>query len=172
MEIFKDIQGYENLYKVSNYGNIKSLWKGKNIVLKTSIVAGYVSCGLWNNGKGKMIKNHRIAAQEFIPNPDNLPEVNHIDGNKMNNHVENLEWCTPRENVFNRERLNAKVKKSKYVGVSPASECVGRWVASCFFNKKQNYLGIFGSEEEAYSAYLNFLKENKINNKYLTNHGN
>lgn len=170
-EIYKDIQGYENLYKVSNYGNIKSLFKGedKAIVLKTSIVCGYISCGLWNGGKGKMIKNHRIVAQTFIPNPENKPEVNHIDGNRFNNHVSNLEWCTQRENTCHRQKtVNKKIKKSKYIGVSPASECVNRWVATCLLNKKNHYLGIFGSEEEAHQAYLNFLKENNIENKYAT----
>lgn len=170
MEEFKDIQGYENLYKVSNYGNVKSLFKGedKAIILKTSIVAGYVSCGLWNRGKGKMIKNHRVEAQAFIPNPDNLPEVNHKDGDKLNNHVDNLEWCTERENSCHRENIiSKKVKGSKYVGVSPVKECINRWKASCLFNGKQNYLGTFGSEEEAYNAYLNFLSDNKIINKYL-----
>lgn len=168
-EIYKDIQGYENLYKVSNYGNIKSLFKGedKAIVLKTSIVLGYVSCGLWSGGKGKMIKNHRIVAQAFIPNPNNLPEVNHIDGNKLNNHVSNLEWCTSRENTSHRDNGN-KIRKSKYIGVSPTSHTLKRWKAYCLLNKKQNHLGTYDSEEKAYQAYLNFLKENNIENKYAT----
>jgi hypothetical protein len=169
MEIFKDIQGYENLYKVSNYGNIKSLFKGedKAIILKTSIVQGYVSCGLWMSGKGKMIKVHRMVAITFMPNPRNLPEVNHIDGDKLNNNLENLEWCSKRENICHKENVISKKKKgSKYVGVSPVRECNNRWKAYCLLNKKQNYLGTYGSEEEAHQAYLNFLKNNNINNKY------
>lgn len=109
-EIWKDIKGYEGLYQVSNTGKVKSLerkvkhWQGgyltkKEIVLKSSISKGYLVISLYKNGIQIRKYIHRLVAEAFIPNPDNLPQINHIDENKMNNCVENLEWCTAEFNV-------------------------------------------------------------------------
>ena len=102
-EIWKDVQGYEGLYKVSNLGNVYS-YKSKKILKKYFPVfslgaTGYNLVGLYKNGKQKMFGVHRLVAQAFIDNPLNLPIVNHKDGNKRNNAVSNLEWCTQKENV-------------------------------------------------------------------------
>lgn len=105
MEIFRDIEGYEGLYQVSNLGRVKSLEhiKGgkcgsirpvRERILKTGKRSGYPSISLCKNGKKKSLHIHRLVAQAFIPNPDNLPEVNHKDEDKTNNSVTNLEWCT------------------------------------------------------------------------------
>lgn len=108
IEIWKDIQGYEGIYQVSNYGNVKSLMfgpknvkcKGEEKLLKPSKGSvGYWRVQLYKSGKVSTICIHRLVAQAFIPNPDNKPFVNHIDSNKTNNHVENLEWVTPKENT-------------------------------------------------------------------------
>lgn len=97
-EIWKDIPGYEGLYQASNCGNIRSLnWRNMNIVRNLYLKPhnkGYLQVELAKNGKKKMITVHRLVALTFIPNPDNLPVINHKDENKMNNGVENLEWCT------------------------------------------------------------------------------
>jgi hypothetical protein len=98
-EIWKDIPDYEGLYQVSNLGDIRSLKRKKAINLLPSIgTDGYYRLNLHKNG-GKTSSIHRIVAQAFIPNPDNKPQVNHKDGNKLNNHFDNLEWCTPKENT-------------------------------------------------------------------------
>lgn len=108
-EIWKDIEGYEGLYQVSTYGNIKSLPKvrrngtgtyiQKEKLLKPSNTStGYKKVELCKDGKRKSFKVHRLVAIAFIPNPDNKPEVNHIDGNKINNNIDNLEWVTSSEN--------------------------------------------------------------------------
>lgn len=111
MEIWKDIKGYEGLYQVSNKGNVRSLdrivkhpinkflkIKGK-LRCKSKDSDGYLIIGLCKNGKNKTYKYHRLVAFHFIPNPENKPEVNHIDGDKTNNNDWNLEWNTNQENI-------------------------------------------------------------------------
>lgn len=100
MEIWKDIEKFRGLYKISNLGNVKSLVSNK--ILSPAIIAyrdnkktGYYVVNL----KGKLYYIHRLVAETFIPNFNNLPQVNHKDGNKKNNCVENLEWCTNSENI-------------------------------------------------------------------------
>ena len=118
-EIWKDIKDYENLYQVSNLGNVKCLERilptknqygiCSNRKIKTRILKPYkrnakreanhlVVC-LYKNGLSKLIFVHRLVAQAFIPNPNNYPVVNHIDGNPLNNNVSNLEWCTIQKNT-------------------------------------------------------------------------
>lgn len=111
IEIWKDIPEYEGLYQISNLGNIKSLkrevkhnYSGsinlKTRILKSSLGGKYLRVAFCKESKYKYIHVHRILALMFIENPDNLPEVNHIDGNKLNNKLENLEWVTRKENMF------------------------------------------------------------------------
>lgn len=106
-EIWKDIQGYEGLYQVSNLGNVKSLnWNHCNQQKLLSLdfngtetKGRYYKVTLFKNHKRKGHLVHRLVAEAFIPNPKNKPQVNHIDGNKINNCVSNLEWVTEKENV-------------------------------------------------------------------------
>ena len=98
-EIWKPIKGYEGLYEVSNWGRVKSLKFGKERILKPSIRHGYYFVGLSKNGIVKTYQVHRLVAEAFIDNPNNYKEVNHKDENKLNNSVENLEWCDRLYNV-------------------------------------------------------------------------
>lgn len=93
-EIWKDIKGYEGIYQVSNLGRVKS----KRCILRPGNNKGYMTVALSNYGKVKYFQVHRLVAQAFIPNPNNLPEVNHRDEKSTNNKVDNLEWCTPSYN--------------------------------------------------------------------------
>lgn len=110
MEIWKDIKGYEGLYQVSNYGRVKSLphkiytkdgkvrnWRGG---FKKNVFDGnYYGIILCINGIKISRRIHRLVGETFIPNPNCLPDLNHIDCDKTNNHVDNLEWCTKKENI-------------------------------------------------------------------------
>ena len=106
-EIWRDIKGYEGLYQVSNLGNVKSLCynKTKNLskLLKPrkNKVSGdaYFLVSLCKNGIHKNFYIHRLVATYFVENPNGYNEVNHIDGNTLNNNAENLEWCSHLENM-------------------------------------------------------------------------
>ena len=114
-EIWCPIKGYEGLYGVSDQGRVRSLKFGKERILKQGRAGGgYLQVGLRKNRERKMCYVHRIVAQTFIPNPDNLPEVNHIDENKENNSVQNLEWCDRKYNInygTRNQRQSEKLSK-------------------------------------------------------------
>ena len=98
-QVWKDIQGYEGLYEVSNFGNVRSLKFGKIKYLKPADDGnGYNHVILCKNGQKKHFRIHRLVANAFIDNPKNLPQINHKDENKLNNKVENLEWCNNKSN--------------------------------------------------------------------------
>lgn len=96
-EIYKDIPGYEGLYQISNLGNVKSVKKNK-LLAKNNNGTGYLYARLSKNSQVKNHYIHRLVAIAFLDNPDNLPQVNHIDEDKTNNRVDNLEWVTAKEN--------------------------------------------------------------------------
>lgn len=105
VEKWRPVKGYEGLYEVSNYGDVKSIGRTvhyritKDKILKPLNDKGYVRVALWKNNKPKYIFIHRLVAQAFIPNTDNLPHINHKDENPLNNHVSNLEWCSQSYNI-------------------------------------------------------------------------
>ena len=158
-EKWKDVENYEGLYRVSNLGNVKHLkisWicsRGHEITKKEKILKGsldkdgYVKVALSKNNKIKLFSVHRLVAQAFIPNPNNLPQVNHIDGNKQNNKFDNLEWCTAKENISHAiNTLN--VKYSRYINKA--------WLK----NKKK----VIRSDGKIYSQVKDVIKELNIKN--------
>ena len=112
---WKWVKGYRNLYKVSRDGRVKSAARvverkdGRLMAISGRILKPgdlvsdsgkrYKVVSLWKGGKGRMFQVHRLVAKAFVPNPDNLPEVNHLDGNPGNNHYTNLEWTTRKGNM-------------------------------------------------------------------------
>ena len=114
-EVWKDIPGYEGLYQASNCGNIRSLnWGRRNIVRNLYLKPhnkGYLQVELAKDGNKKMITVHRLVAMTFIPNPNELPTINHKAENKCNNNVENLEWCTASYNTaYSRDKHPEKYR--------------------------------------------------------------
>lgn len=122
-EEWRDIVGYENYYQVSNFGNVRRIkydtnyrktQKIKN--LTKTINDGYFAVGLSLRQNQKTVKVHRLVAQAFIPNPNNLPEINHKDENKLNNCVDNLEWCTRKyNNNYGTRNKKMAISNSKKV---------------------------------------------------------
>lgn len=103
-EIWLPVAGYEGKYEVSNLGNVKSLYHKGRILSPGTIGGGYLGVSLYKDGKGHTKRLHRVVAVAFLKNLDDLPEVNHIDENKKNNAVSNLEWCTRRHNMLHGTR--------------------------------------------------------------------
>jgi hypothetical protein len=135
-EEWKDIQGYENLYQVSNFGRVKSLGNGKSGNSKERILKqginkqNYFSVDLCKEGKKKTYRVNRLVAQAFLLNPNNYPCVNHIDENKQNNCVSNLEWCTYQYN----NSYGTKIERSSKANQKPilqfnreGTKIIGKW---------------------------------------------
>ena len=151
-EIWKPVVGYEGLYEVSNTGRVRSLdrydrmnrfWKGRILNLHTD-TGGYLYAQLYLNGKGKNYLVHRMVAQAFIPNPDNLPQVNHKDENKINDCVENLEWCSREYNINYgtiKDRIrNTAIKNGYWSGLSKKEYFKKYW------NEHREYISEYQKE--------------------------
>lgn len=120
---WKEIKGHEGKYIISNYGEVISLPRYKQNNSKLQYVDpkeikryvnpknGYVYVQLWNNSKYKNIRLHKLVAETFIPNPNNLPQINHKDGNKENNRIDNLEWCTASYNILHSYKIGLRRKR-------------------------------------------------------------
>lgn len=114
MEVWKDVKDFEGLYQVSNYGRIKTLgncFKRKEKIRKLSLNprSGYMQVELHKNGKESKYYVHRLVADAFLENPDNLPCVNHKDCNRVNNHADNLEYISYQNNVNYKDAQHKRV---------------------------------------------------------------
>ncbi len=116
LEEYKVIPGYEGRYEISNFGRIRSNakeGKWKHLWLRINVY-GYNEVCLWLKRKVFYKRVHRLVAEAFIHNPDNKPQVNHIDSNKLNNHYLNLEWATPMEDAIHRLKNELQPKGKKH----------------------------------------------------------
>lgn len=125
-EVWKDIDGYEDKYQISSFGRVRSKAKMVRVGIKNvnkvfkeekelkpmKLTKGYLGIRLYDkNLIGKNFKIHRLVANAFILNPNNLPQVNHVDGNKENNKVNNLEWCNCKDNMEHSYEIGLRDKE-------------------------------------------------------------
>lgn len=157
MEVWKDVVGFDR-YQVSNEGRVRSL-KGRIKILKQSNHhQGYKHLNICQDGKQHKIKVHRLIAKAFLPNPTNLEQVNHKDGNKANNNVSNLEWCSRTDNN-NHYWIELSCRRRGVHWHKKAQ----RWASSMMVNGKSKHLGYFDDKEEAYKCfYDSYLKEKGV----------
>lgn len=164
-------------YEINSDGTVRRIagtsnnWKNKTHIRPYKNNKGYLCIHLYKNSKCYKFQIHRLLAKYFIPNPNKYNEVNHIDGNPLNNSLDNLEWCTHQENIlhavktglFKKDRsIVTQVKKrnasSQYFGVSWSKERQ-KWVALLTWRKKKYSIGRFIDEIEAAKAYDAKVKE-------------
>lgn len=150
IEIYKPITGFEQKYSVSNLGNVKNIITGK-ILKPRNTGKGYLIVTLYKNDSCKNYKVHRLVAEMFIGKND--LHIDHIDMNRSNNKVENLRYCTPRQNK--NYSIDKSLTSSKYTGVVKRKN---KWISQCTKNGKAKYLGMFNCEFSAYVAYVKAIK--------------
>ena len=158
-EIWKSVEGYENSYQVSNFGRVRTLdrfvdtAKGSRkisgqIIKEFNNIRGYPFVSLWSHSKSMPALIHRLVAQAFISNPDKKPQVNHKNGVKTDNRVENLEWCTSSENKIHGYRMGLLIPPVPMKGMRGIKCPNSRPVLQ--MDLQTNPIFIYSSQDEAY----------------------
>ena len=164
MEEWKQITDYPN-YSVSSFGNVRND-KTEKILANRLRGKGYKSVALYNGtGNQTNLSTHRLVAIHFIPNPDNLQQVDHIDNNKLNNNINNLRWINNslnQRNTFKYKRPCSSIYKG--VSFNKKGNC---WVSEIMVNYTKKYLGSYKTEKEAGLAYNNYIIENNLSHFVL-----
>ena len=140
IEIWKPVVGYEGLYEVSNLGKVKAIkWhrgEEEKEMKPYTTYKGYLRLRLTKNGKGKQFQIHRLVAEAFIPNPENKPYIDHINTDRTDNRVENLRYCTCKENNnFSLARINRSIAITQSYINNPSLRLL---MAETFRKKRKN----------------------------------
>ena len=163
-EEYKKIDGYDN-YEVSNFGNVRNTNTGR-ILKNHKNIHGYYIVDLHKEGTRKTLTIHRLIGLHFIPNPDNLREIDHIDRNRTNNSISNLRWISNSNNLRNRPKF--KNSTSKYIGVS-FHKPTGKYLTRITINNKLKYIGLYETQEEVRKAWDNYVKDHNLTEFYELN---
>ena len=172
MELWKDIEGYKNMYQISNYGNVKSInyhRSGKSKIIKPlKRKDGYLKVILYKKGKTKSYFVHRLVAEAFLDNLNNYKYVNHKDENKKNNCVNNLEYCTAQYNNTYKKYNRGKTNKNKINQFDLKGNFICQWnsLKEIKNNTNYSYYGIFNCLHNRQITSNNFVwKYEVINNE-------
>lgn len=139
-----DVKGYESEYQISDEGHVRSKYNDYTLKKGFTNNNGYLMIDLYKDGKRKKYLMHRLVAQTFIPNPENKPEIDHIDGNRQNNAVENLRWCTRKENCNNHITLK---RRSESLTGRQLSEETKKKMSEVRKGEKNGFYGKHHTEE-------------------------
>jgi phosphomannomutase len=176
IEVWKDIVGYVGLYQVSNLGNVKSLDKicgGRKGIVKGKPIAtqdngrGYINVCLNKDGQAKRVYVHRLVAEAFLPKENLKDCVNHKDGNKANNNLDNLEWVTRSENM-QHAYSNGLAKQYERSGTkNPAARVVIDIESGVFYETMKEVSELYKISVSYLSSMLNGRMQNKTNFRYV-----
>lgn len=159
-QFWKDIPEYEGLYSISNLGNIWNHKFQKNMKSRLCKRNGYLKIGLTKDSKQTTFLVHRLVAIAFIPNPENKREVNHINLNKIDNTVNNLEWVTPKENV-DWNRKNDRLLKGEQIGTSKLTNEIVIWFLTLLKENPKLNISKLSRETGLDRTSLSRIKNNK-----------
>jgi hypothetical protein len=159
IEIWRSVLNYKGYYEVSNHGNVRSINRiiidknGNELHYKSRLLKpapnkdGYLQVGLSRNSKINSYCVHQLEALAFIPNPENKPTVNHIDGIKANNYVDNLEWATKSEQAIHSLEHNLRTMPNAWIGKFGSKHCASKKVTQ--YTKDNVFINNYGSIIEA-----------------------
>lgn len=180
-EIWKEIPELDGKYSISSLGRVRRNQfeivdsNNKKFVKKSKLMAindngnGYKQLMIQVKYKRQVFYIHRLVAQLFLNNPENKEQVNHIDSDRSNNRVDNLEWVSIQENMTHAVLNRSKSKsKSGYIGIKRADTISEKWCARITYLKKEIYIGIFNTIEDAVKARNEYIVSNGIKSKIQT----
>ena len=145
---------FDNKYIIYDDGRVWSNLRNRFLVTNATNSSGYKNVIFRNNPIQKTYMVHRLVAEAFIPNPDNLPQVNHKDGDKTNNRVENLEWVSVRKNAIH-------YLKSEFPGTHWDKK-KNKFISQAWINGKHYYIGQYNTQKDAHRAYMDYILSHNL----------